>query len=467
LTEEVEVNSCRSFSRALFLFSFFVAAIFALVPGRSEATPTCTHYASPTGNGNGLSASSPFKISSFWNVATPGKTLCLLDGVNTDSISPPENLNGTASAPITIKALNDGKVRIDGGGVRIPVKLYYNDYFVLEGFDAHNSSAGVISIGREADNNIVRRVCAWDAPDDTNNVVWGVHNNTGTLLEDVCGFGKGRKIFTSSQNGNNVTIRRAWGRWERSTLTGPKMVYSLLYNSAGAIYENVIGTWDESSMGSASVNQPYGILAMDRMDSDYCVNSKYLGSIAYLLDGQKATNWLGAAFGARSADCVQFKDIVVYIEPGKHSTLRPSFGQLFDGGSSSSPIHAPKADRRFDSITLIGGSSSSISNDANNGWQVNNDVQAQTPGIAPNIWNGSGSQGARVCKRYVNGTLTTTPLWPWPMNQRIIDATKTAGKTPVDVTATMEEIFGPIPFQCKTGGVTALPSPTNLQVSAQ
>jgi hypothetical protein len=77
-----------------------------------------------------------------------------------------------------------------------------------------------------------------------------------------------------------------------------------------------------------------------------------------------------------------------------------------------------------------------------------------------------------VCKKYVNGKLTNEPLWPWPMNQRIINAMRQAGKAPVDVTKTMEQIFGPIPSDCR-GGVSTPSSgagsppdtPVNLNVS--
>ena len=55
-----------------------------------------------------------------------------------------------------------------------------------------------------------------------------------------------------------------------------------------------------------------------------------------------------------------------------------------------------------------------------------------------------------LCTRYVNGTLTSQGLWPWPMNQRILTATAQAG-TGVDVTATMEALLGPIPAQCRGG----------------
>jgi hypothetical protein len=37
------------------------------------------------------------------------------------------------------------------------------------------------------------------------------------------------------------------------------------------------------------------------------------------------------------------------------------------------------------------------------------------------------------------------------MNQRIINALNAAGKTPVDVTRTMETIFGSIPNECRAG----------------
>ncbi|MGB7947905.1 MAG: hypothetical protein WCH75_09510, partial [Candidatus Binatia bacterium] len=142
---------------------FAMLASLALVDGPFSQAIACDYYASPSGSGTGLSQSSPFRINNFWKVATPGRTLCLMDGVYSDSITPPQHLNGSASAKITIRALNDGKVRINGGGVRIPVKLGNNDYFVLEGFDAENSNDGVVQIGTGADYNVVRRVCAWDA----------------------------------------------------------------------------------------------------------------------------------------------------------------------------------------------------------------------------------------------------------------------------------------------------------------
>ena len=47
-------------SRAVIHFSVFLAFIFAFMPGASHAASACTHYASPTGTGNG---SSPLRLS--------------------------------------------------------------------------------------------------------------------------------------------------------------------------------------------------------------------------------------------------------------------------------------------------------------------------------------------------------------------------------------------------------------------
>src|SRR5262249_44423618 len=91
--------------------------------------------------------------------------------------------------------------------------------------------------------------------------------------------------------------------------------------------------------------------------------------------------------------------------------------------------------------------------------------------IAPeNPW--TGTTGAQLCYRWANEQVTTTPLWPWPMNDRIKAATESAGnyfanggpgceasagdcsgtlghtRTATDVTAEVQELLGTIPVQC-------------------
>jgi hypothetical protein len=465
-----------------YLSTLLLATIVALMLVSAAEATVCTHYASPTGTGNGLSLSSPFKISNFWSLAGPGKTLCLLDGTFTGSdsmITPPSGLSGAALTPITIAAMNDGRVRINGQGVRNPLILRNNDWFVIEGINVSDSSGTVVLIDTGADNIVIRRVCAWNASATTSHHVWAITESHDVLLEDVCGFGTGRKIFSHTQSSSSgiakrLTIRRAWGRWEKNTSIGPKATFEHTYDSYDATYENIIGTWDETAMEGAPLDQPYGIFSTAGLPQEnQCSNGKFLGSIAYVRSTDKAASWLGGLFGARSVDCITIRDIAIYIEPGTHTNLRPILGQKFDGiyKTQTTILNAPFSIRQFINVTEIGGSASYINADPVNGWTKTNHVDVDTVAAAPNLFNGAGSMGARICKRYRDGVLTNEPLWPWPMNQRIKDAMVESGRASVDVTKTIESMFGPIPSACTASGspttVSIPATPGNLKITIQ
>ena len=423
-----------------------LACVFGSTVISLEAATTqgCDYFASPTGTGNGLSSSTPFRISRFWSVAAPGKTLCLLDGTytGTDSmINPPHNLSGTANAPITVKALNDGKVSINGNSTTYPVQLTQNNYFILEGFNAYESKGHVVAL-HNSNSNIIKRIVAWNANKNENSKVFEISSGNNNVLEDVAGFGTGRKIFEPYKT-NHTTIRRAWGRWEGSFRTGPKMTFTLLYNSYNTIMENSIGTWDGKEMNGSSPDQAYGIFAADRLDESPDAHSKILGSIAYLKGHDtfhaRTLFWIG------SQNFLEYTDNVAYVEPRTHSDKTTFF---FRPGTN--PVS-----RVGKNLTGIGGAGLSIAKDV----QTNNIEQENSVNQVSSIF--TGKKGASICKRYVNGVLTDQPLWPWPMNQRIIDAMNEASKTVVDVTKTIEQIFGTIPNECKA----TYPAPHNLRVS--
>ena len=140
---------------------------FNLTDDAFSQTVTCSYFASPNGSGNGLSQSSPFMVANFWSVAAPGRTLCLLDGTYTGAasmITPPSGLNGSSGNPITIMALNDGAVKINGEGVRQPIVFNNNSWWVIQGVDVYNSSNHVVEVWTNANNNIFRRIVAWNLP---------------------------------------------------------------------------------------------------------------------------------------------------------------------------------------------------------------------------------------------------------------------------------------------------------------
>jgi len=460
----------------LLLLASLLLTGFLLAPQAARAQ-SCTHYASPSGGGNGSSTSSPFRIANFWSVARAGTTLCLLDGQYTGSasmITPPQNLAGSSSAPITVRALNEGKATINGQFSAIPVRLYYNNYFVIQGINARNSSASVISISR-SHYNIVRRVAAWDAADG-NHSIYGIHSATNNLLEDVAGWGIARKIYESSQGGDYTTIRRAWGRWEGSHVVGPKMTYTLAYNNVNMLVENALGTWSGERLKQTytlmdysgnpwtgngagtytnySVDQPYGVFGNDGFtSSDKNARSKLLGSLAYV----RASDKFQAAQGVfiTKIDSLQISNTVAYVEPGSHTTKKPF--ALYNLQTSTG------LNLVANNLTGIGSAASYFGSD----WKKSAIVQGTSLSGVANVF--STTTGANLCYRYHNGSLTTQPLWPWPMNQRIIDATTESGRAAVNVTQTIESMLGPIPSGCKTTTTTqvvTVPSaPANLTIS--
>jgi hypothetical protein len=410
--------------------------------------------------------------------------LCLLDGVYADgrsNISPPNGKSGTASAPITIMALNDGAVRIDGQNSKYPVLLRGNSYLVIQGINANNSSGTVIAISSGATNNVIRRVVAWDARDE-NYEVFGIHNSNHNLLEDVAGFGVARKIFSFSQDGNDNICRRCWGRWEGSTNVGPKVTFEVTYNNYRNTYENVIGTWNSGSMPktytlqnngarwtgsyagtytSGEMDQAYGIIAEGQ--PNWHAGTKIVGSIAYV----RATDKFpasGAYFIQAGQSGLELINNVAYVDPGSH-VGKPTF--LLSSDSSEVGLVAKN-------LTGIGGAGNKISGK----WMQSNVEFGRAIAQVPSIYDST--RGARICHRYYNGQLSNQPLWPWPMNRRILDATTFASASshqhyihqgsppaltlvnephaPVDVTATIEAIFGRIPAACTEGGaVTGRP----------
>lgn len=441
----------------------------------SPADPPITgrvFYASPNGTGTGT-ATSPFKISNFWPIALAGDTLVLTDGTYTGAnsmIKPPAGLSGTSSKPITIKTLNDGKAHIHGQGLFAPVELSNNNnWWILEGFNASNAgssstsgdgwSVSVVTI-QNSSNNIIRRVCAWEARDGNTNI-FGSHNGNNNLFEDCAGWGTARKTFSNSQNGNFTTFRRCYGRWEKSTTEGPKKTFGLSYNSYNALAENCIGSWDSrmpenytlinyfnqpasplTTYTNYQVHQPNGIFSHDGFDVlPDVANIRILGCIAYLKQSHRYHNSPNRGHDGPygyTIKGVTIKDSISIIQPGANHT------NIWNVNLSNSGATAGQ--NTVDNFTRIGGKQDSFT--IGSEWTVTDMLSdtdcstvTQYGGNITAIGHPSGL-GGTMTKRYVNGVLTTQDLWPWPMNQRIMDAMVLGGYTPVDVTKDVFELCG-------------------------
>lgn len=441
---------------------FSLGLLLQLVPLAAKAD---TFYASPSGGGDGLSESTPFQIADFFGLASAGDVLVLLDGHYTGDnsmITPPENLSGTEGNPITVRAQHDGAVDIDGEDARHPINLLYTDWWIVEGVNAHNAGGdglnnSTVSISYSS-HCILRRIVAWDAEDGNTNV-FGVHHGDYNLVEDCAGFGVARKVFSNAQEGNFTTFRRCWGRWEGSHVEGPKNTFSIAYNSYDGLIENCIGTWDSIRMRESytvtdyfgvpgesftnyEVQAAQGIFSHAGMDTDMgyplAARARVLGSLSYIPRDARFSNSFRVWFGPLSMSDpeIQIFDMITVVEPGGDNDVYYPFHLEPNGtpGASSAT-----------NITAIGVADMNVSDE----WTLSNVYNSHScDGIIAgggNVLNPSiagVTGGGTMMNRIVDGELTSEPLWPWPMNQRIIDGMTAAGRTPVDVTRTAFELCG-------------------------
>jgi chondroitinase B-like protein len=416
---------------------------FMLKVPQVHAQTSCNYYASPSGTGNGLSASTPFAIKAFWSIATPGTTLCLLDGTYTgDSakmIQPPSNFAGTASQPITIRALNEGRVLFDGGGALMPAWLQ-GSYGVLEGVNLRNGSDSTLQIS--GNHWVIRKVIAWDAKIDGAVVAMAGQYN---LLEDAAAFGRGRKTIGMGAGrqgpGYNI-LRRVWSQHNYSA--GEASGIEQGYGQDNTTLENVVATWDNSSTEPAQVYGP--------IESFSTQNSRILGSIFYhtATDRRIATSYgaffahsQGGAGGKPPTHNWFAKHVLAFVHPDhpQFATTPSMWVDFFDIADNN---------RLEDSVGV--GGRSFLRNVTQTNVRVGTSMAAAI-GAGKSIWD----ELPGICRRYAStpgessSTLTSTPLWPWPMNQRIKDALVQSGRAPVDITQTMEKLLGPISQTCTTG----------------
>ncbi len=417
-------------------------------------------------------------------------------------IAPPPSVNGSAERRIRIRAVHDGRVLIDGEGRNLPVVLRKNEYMSIEGVNACCSRLDVVFLSRTRAISL-NRVVAWDAAVDQNSMVFSIAYGSDTLLEDTAGFGSGRKIYSYFQTNGPATIRRAWGEWNRSINKGPKMTFSLIYNSRNLTVENAIGTWRNlmperyilfnngkpfvagvwSEYNHRKITCGVGELQPDgtclvtdrRIDQMYAVltadafsrgqpnrraNSRYLGSLAYVLSGVEAGALPRLVFSTQ-VESVTLENVVALWPEGTSGKDAILLGNC-TYAAPEVPCSSTDWALNARSLTAFRGRLRVASPKQ---WDVRDGVEAASPAA---LYGSSGASvflpgekgGASLCFQYHDGVLTGMPLWPWPMNERIKEAMVQAGREPVDVTRTIERLFGPIPPACRSERPPS-PSPTS------
>lgn len=483
---------------------------FLLCASSAEAT---VRYASNTGTGaspctTNSSAAAMCNVVTASTAAVAGDTIKLLgntmqspavyQGANY-MLVPPVGKSGTSGSEITIKCSdssgsdNEGACLIDGQFVRRPLLFTTNAWWIIEGINFRNSSRSGISFTTNSSHVTVRRVVVWDANAAYNASTVSVTSSDVTM-EDVAAFGIGRYVFSGAQGSDNFTCRRCWARWEGSLNVGPKLGYQLTYNGYGFTCENCLATWsaemiptthtvlnngivwDQDSVTAGvqslrvnGIQNPVALYRSHGEDgTDKCANMKVLGSIGYL--GQLAASRgplvlmsINVSNSTYAADCNTISHTLL-----AHNPLNDTFNTIpaFDLNQGTTTLTQSTADHITSVIGTVGDSLGSQ-------WTVSNRSTGTTVASVPNPWTNVGS-GARICFKTTNGITGTTPLWPWPMNERIKQATgysgnywnnggpgcsaslgncvgtPTTNRAATDVTADIESLFGTIPAECRT-----------------
>jgi hypothetical protein len=450
----------------LALLLMVAIVVVVLLRPTTQTTPgACTHWAASTGTGTTCTETAPCRVETWTqsaDMARPGTTLCMLSGTYRRSqggaIDPLDTLAGTASQPITVRALHDGQVTIDAEHTGFAVFLQTgNDWWRVEGVNGTNGKEAVFR-SRASHVRFVR-VIAWHGTSgEADSLAFSM---SGPGVDQVCidcaGWGSNmRKIYEFSQSqapGQDMQgsgCQRCWGEWNDHPegMSQPANTYQGGYNSLNQRFENVIGTWNTTGQA----RDAEGVMRFFRgtaVEPNDIGGSQVLGSLFYVPPGANYAPSVVVTTDGISG--LRLTDVVALVAPGFPS-VKPFFF-THSGCSETDPCTGNVCQQ---CVSVHAGTPSVVQSAA--GWTLPGWREGQT------LQEAMGGQSVYtllpgLCYRYEQGTLTQTPLWPWPLNQRVIDAMRLAGREPVDITATVESMLGQIPPQCRSDQQPIPPDP--------
>lgn len=404
-------------------------------------------FVNNTGGGTGLSSGSRKTFGSLWGSGVnPGDLINVATDVFTginSMIQPTPGLSGISGSPIIIRAEVDGGPRINGQGSNTPIYFRQNNHWELQGFNFHASNGPAAYI-YQSNSVKFRRMIGWDAAIGNNHVFSWDQSDNG-LTEDCAGWGQCRKVFEFFIGQNN-TRRRCYGRKSDTDTVQTGGTAELNYRSNTTITENCIFTWSIEIGTAPGISGAEATVFASGETNGGSDNIIFLGSLVFLRANRiGAPEWNILISQIPYVD-VTVQDVISYIQNGVNPNVVPWV------------LANPKTRATAQRITSYG--NNNALNNIQSNWTVTDHLQTTS---TPNIF--TGSQGGQMCYRYIDGLLTTQPLWPWPMDQRIKDALAISGYHSATagfnnntglLTDAIEEMFGTIPSVCRTDGTNAL-----------
>lgn len=429
---------------------FFVLITFAVI-SVSVITVQQRQHLQQYAAGNSVTVSPGDNLSQKISNLSPGDTLILNDGVYTGQLAA-DNIHGTATAPITIQAANDGKAIIDGGGntnYQAVLEVKDSSYVNVKGLVVHNGGNEVVGVYNSSDHITLQRITGYDAGKGNQHIFDVAYGPTNVVVEDCAGWGNGRYVFIA-YHANNVVFRRTWAKWtaQSNFSPAPRSCYGV-YGASDVILENTI-CWN--AIPTSASDTDYFTAQWQTTDGPTTNNISYYGVMFY-------NNWEGLYVN----DLSQSQNTKIVDSFFENNRLQGGFTldrdhgdgiawHISNGGevtnntfvNNEKGFQSNGAKPTLTNNVFVGNDTASDVSDANgdlwknksNGSASSSDKQVDpgydttTYGMGAYLFipqnsplkaaGQSGSDiGANIIYEYENGQLTTTPLWPWPMEDRI------------------------------------------------
>lgn len=433
----------------------FFLLLFVLL---STPALAATYYISPTGSDSNTGAlGQPFAtFAHSFTKMSGGDTLYIMDGRYTQDI---KNVpSGSPGNYTKIYAVNDYEVEIDGNG-SLPssnwtalVYLIGKSYIKIKGIVAHDS---------RADSHVLM-ISGGSQYIEVNNSIFYEGGSTkysfpiyigssNILLEDVVAFGHGRYTIRLEGNNSGTILRRCIARSDSGYYASEPINTYGLYKANGAVLENCIAidgnptthVTDHANFfihthtsSPAKNNTLYGCMAINSASD----------APGFLLDADQGDG-IGGDDNNRAINCLAIDTSRgIQIQSGTAEQLincssisNAAMGiRLNAGGQDAIIRNCLSYSNSSNAYLRNGGTYDEFSyngyygNSTNTlgGFSCSTGCTSANPGLlypvrieSGSSYKGSGAGGAdigaNIVKRYKNGSLTSTDLWPWPNEDKI------------------------------------------------